>query len=439
MKKLQHILAILVFVIPGLSHSGESTISSNGKALVVYQRVGLASDAYPINQTARAGTLRVVKGVLTISGKATALSPTIVGSIPYIPYTTPLKAQSEWIGTGNSWFPYQYENMLKPAILTYMQAHGYSTAVFDYGQRVLVAATPAPRIKWLSWRVFIDSTGRARYTSAKLLDESPQTLYVSYTPKKVAEGLPAGFAYPDAGKIKWHLMDTSGNAITASTTIDVNGVYDEPSANQDASPPLPAGCAVDPVDGLVSCDSDFGLKCLINNQSDAACPTGQKDVRQLMDEVAPTFAIVDYARKVQPMYDDVDNGDGTFTSVARTLISITKREWKSGKVFFFISPSGGTKFNVEGEFGYELLLQTERYRVENDYSYTSLGAEQSITTSPAQTFAKSVTPPPGATCTSYTFNIIDPFLTNQVYDWRFDTVNLLPDSKYFYVAPLACY
>lgn len=440
MKLLSSGLALLACLVPGLSHSGEAVINNNAKALAVYQRVALATDGYATSISAKAGTLRVVNGVMSISGKATTLPSGVVGSMPHVTYpATPLKTQSEWLALGSYWFPYQYQNILKPGILPYMQAHGYSSAIFDFGQRVVVAANPNPRIKWLSWRVIIDSTGRERYSDAKLLDEAPQVLYVSYTPKAVADGLPPGFAYPDAGMIKWHLTDTSGNAITADTTIDVNGVYDEPTAQDDATPPLPAGCVVDAVDGLVSCDPDFGYKCLISQLSDPNCPTGITDLRQLMDDVAPAYAILDYARKVQPVYESVDNGDGTFTDVAKTTVSVNTRTWKIGKPFFFIAPGGGTKFSETGVFGYELLLQTDRFRVDSDLNYLSLGVQTSITTSPAQAFSKSVTPPPGATCASYTYNIIDPFLTNQVYDWRYDTVNLLPQSKYAYIAPLACY
>lgn len=439
LKSLPPLFVLLTCLISGAAHSSEAIINSNGKALAVYQRVGLPSDGYTNNLSARAGTLRVVGGALTISGRAMTLPSAIVGSLPYIPSTTPLRKQSDWISTANYWFPFQYHNILKPGILPYMRDNGYTTAIFDYGQRVQVDATPVPRIKWLSWRVVIDSSGRERYSDAKLLDEAPQALYVSYTPKAVTDGLPPGFAYPDAGTIKWHMTDTSGVAITSSVTIDVNGVYDEPFALAEAAPPYPAGCVLDTGDNQVSCDVDFGLKCLINKLSDPACPTGHKDVRELMDDTAPAYAVVDYARKVQPVYEDVDNGDGTFTSVAKTSVSIDTRNWVTGRPFFFISPSGGTRFSETGTFGYELLLQTDRYRVEADYSRRSLGAQQSVVMSPAQTFSKTVTPPAGARCADYSYNIIDPFLTTQVYDWRYDTVNLLPPSKYSYVAPLACY
>lgn len=439
MKLLASILAVAASLLTGWACAGEANIASGGKALAVYQRVGLSTDGYPVDVTAKSGTLRVVDGVMTISGDAVALPGGIVGALPYIPYTTPLRTQLQWIQTGNYWFPFQYHNMLKAGILPYMADHGYTTAMFDYGQRVVVAASPAPRIKWLSWRVLIDSTGRERYADVKLLDEAPQTLYVSYTPKKVAEGLPNGFAYPDAGKIKWNMMDSSGNAISAITTIDVNGAYDEPTAQVDAPDPLPAGCTRNPDDGQVACDPDYGLKCLINNQSDPGCPTAYKDVRQLIEDTAPAATIVDYTRKVQPIYEDVDNGDGTSTSVAKTAVSIDTRTWKAGRPFFFISPAGGTTFSETGSYGFELLLQTERYRVDNDLSYMNLGIKQKVVMSPSQSFAKTVVPPPGAICAAYTYKIIDPYETNEVYDWRYDTVNHLPPEKYTYVAPLACY
>lgn len=417
----------------------ESVINSGAKAFAVYQRVGLASDAYPVSMSAKAGTLQSVKGILTVSGRASNLPGTIVGSLPPVPYSTP-KTTSDWIATANYWFPYQYENFLKPNLLPYMQANGFSTAVFDYGQRVLVSASPSPRIKWLSWRVLIDSSGRARYADAKLLDESPQPLYVLYTPKKVADGLPAGSGYTDAGTIKWHLMDASGNAITATTTIDVNGAYDQPEVDAATPGPLPAGCSRNPDTGDAECDPSFGLQCLIDNQSRPACPTSYADVRQLIGLTAPSWVIVDYARHVQPVYEPVVQQDGSIVERLKTAVNITRREWKVGKKFFFISPGGATRFLVEGNYGYELRMQTERYRVEpDDLSYTILGMQENITTAPTTTFAKSASVGTGATCPGYTYNIIDPFATNQVYDWRTDTVNFLPQDRYTYVAPLNCY
>jgi hypothetical protein len=432
--------AALVMLASSFAVASEAMISKGAKAFAVYQRVGLADDGYPVSMNAKAGTLQSVKGVLTVSGRASELPGTIVGSLPHIPQSIPHRTQSQWIATANYWFPYQYENFLKPNFLPFMQSKGFSSAVFDFGQRVIVNASPAPRIKWLSWRVIVDSSGRARYADAKLLDESPQPLYVLYTPKKVADGLPPGSGYTDAGTIKWHLMDASGNAITGTTTIDVNGAYDQPEVDAGAPDPLPAGCSRNPDTGDAECDIAFGLECLINNQSKPSCPTGYVDVRQLIDLTAPSWVIVDYARHVQPVYEPVVQTDGSIAEELKTSVTITKREWKVGKTYFFISPGGATKFNVEGNYGYEIRMQTERYRVNSDdLTYTMLGIDDSVTAAPTTVFAKSASVPQGATCAGYTYNIIDPFATNQVYDWRFDTVNNLPPERYLSVAPLNCY
>lgn len=427
-------------IFASLATATESMITRGATAFAVYQRVGLAEDGYPVSMSAKAGTLQSMNGVLTVSGRASTLPGTIVGSLPPIPYTIPYRTQSQWIATANYWFPYQYENFLKPNFLPFMQSKGFSSAVFDFAQRVMVSATPAPRIKWLSWRVIVDSAGRARYADAKMLDESPQPLYVLYTPKKVATGLPADSGYTDAGTIKWHLMDASGNAVTSTTAIDVQGAYDQPEVDADAPDPLPAGCSRDPDTGAAECDIAFGLECLINNQSKPACPTTYTDVRQLIDLTAPSWVIVDYARHVQPVYEPVEQPDGSYAEELKTSVNITKREWKVGKNFFFISPGGGTRFLVEGNYGYELIMSMERYRVSSDdLSYTMLGIENSVTAAPTTSFAKSASVSGGQTCASYTYNIIDPFATNQVYDWRNDTVNGLPQDRYISVAPLSCY
>lgn len=407
-------------------------------ALAVYQRVGLASDGYQVDMKAKAGFLVTSRGVLTVSPRAANLNASVVGSMPYIPYGSP-RTQSQWIYTANYWFPYQYENFLKPNLLTFMQGKKVSTAIFDYGQRVLVQASPQPKIKWLSWRVVVDSSGRARYADAKLLDESPQPLYVLYTPKKLAEGLPSSLSYTDAGTIKWHIMDANGNQISAVTTVDVNGAYDQPEVDASAPDPLPAGCFRNP-DNEAECKPDFGLKCLIDKNSDASCPAGYVDVKSLIDLTAPSWVVVDYARHVQPVFEEVTLNDGSVIERLKTAVNVTRREWQTGRTYFFISPGGGTRFNVEGNYGYEIRRSTERYRVDpGNLSYTMTGLEEQVSSAPTANFSKSVPVTGGARCPSYTYNIIDPFDTNQVYDWRNDTVNYLPPAKYLSVAPLTCY
>ncbi len=303
------------------------TINKNGKALSITQRVGLSSDGYPSNVVARAGTLRTISGVMTITRNSTTIeSGVMAGGLAYIPDVGFPGTQSAWLAAANTQLSLSYLSM-KPAVTSYMGANGISSAIIDYAQRVLVDAVPAPKIKWLTWRVLIDSTGRDRFSSAKLLDESPQALHVTYIQKTASDGLPASFVLPDAGAIKWRVTDLGGVPITSDANIDVNGVYDEPQYIEGGV--VPAGCSIDAADGLVSCDVDFGLKCLINNQSSASCPSGYKDVRQLIDDTAPAFVTIDYARKVEPVYNEVESpaGSGEYVSVAKVGVSVNTRKW----------------------------------------------------------------------------------------------------------------
>ncbi len=408
------------------------------KTLVVNQKVGLAEEGYQTSFLARYGTPRfsTKSGVTLNRDSSTDLNPSSITQIPPINYdpTAPL-TQSQILLAADGTFQY-YVNDIANEMKAYMAPKGVSTGIYNYGQRITVKGAIAPKV--LVWQVMVDTMGRVRYGKARLIDESPLFVYALYTPLKVAEGLPSSWAYPNAGMIQWQMVDAEMLAATAMQTIDVAGVYDAPYATENQAPPLPAGCAVNSEDGAVYCNPDFGLECFINKQSHADCPTGHPDVMQLIDENGASGAFVDYGRKLQPVYDEIEDPPGSenYTRTARVAVSVTERKWIPGKRFFFIAPGGGARYLNSGTVGYELLSQVDRYRVEVDGQWQIIGTNISNDISPTLTYSKSVTLKRADKCIDFQYKIIDPFETLTVYDYRNDTVNFIPLDKYLSVAPI---
>lgn len=408
------------------------------KTLVVNQKVGLAEEGYQTSFLARYGmpSFSSKGGYSLNKDSSTDLNPSAIAQIPPVSYnvSSPL-TQSQILSIADSRFQF-YVGAIAANMKAYMAKKGVSTGIYNFGQRITVKGAIAPKI--LVWQVMVDTTGRVRYGKSRLIDESPLYVYAVYTPKAVAEGLPDGWAYPNAGTIQWQMVDAEMLAATPIQIIDVNGAYDAPNATENQAPPLPAGCSVGG-DGLVSCNPDFGLECFINKQSHPDCPTGYKDVMTLIDENGAAGAFVDYGRKLQPVYDDVESppGSGNYVGVARVAVSVTARKWVPGRRYFFISKGGNARYLNSGSVGYELLNQVDRYRVDIDGFTQKIGINVSTTISPTLTYSKSVALTRTDKCIDYQYKIIDPLHTLTVYDYRNDTVNNIPVDKYISVSPIA--
>lgn len=440
---MKRFILALLFIVPLVAFGDQGNAMRSGKALGLFQTVGLAEDGYPSSFLARLGAYQYTDDTgLSLAKNSASLDPTgSVGIVPYVPYNPlALQLQTDLLSNAKAYQQYAITHTLISDMRTYMRKVGASEVSYSYRQRVKVRGNPNPKV--ISWRVIIDAFGTPHYSDPKLVSDIPTFVYLAYTPKTVMSGLPASWAYPNAGKYTWSLVDKNFGNLTAVTTVDTNGAYDEPVA-QTTKPyttPYPAGCSID-TDGSgdMVCDPDYTLKCLIDKTSNASCPSAYKDLLTLITENGADGAYIDYSRQLQPVYDTVDNGDGTTSEVARVAISIDTRTWLKGKVYFFISPSGGAAFKETGRNGYTLINQVDRYAVQIDGSYEFMKSNTNTTISPTQNFSKSVTPPKGSKCINYGFSVIDPFTTNTVYDWRNDTVNILPQSAYTYVAPLNCF
>jgi len=238
-----------------------------------------------------------------------------------------------------------------------MKSSNSSSAIFQFDQEVQVQGQPTVPPPHLVWTLFTDSAGRVLYGDPIVIPGTPTYIYAIYTPKSVASGLPSGWAYPDAGTLKYQVLKTKDNSVVQNwVTLDVNGVYDDP---------------VQTVNSGVSVDPDKGLKCLINATT-SGCTTGYADLNTLMGQTGVIAAVVDYTRQVQPTTQV--NSDGTVSPKAS--LSYDQRNW---------SWTTCTYQNI-GSLGMELNAQTDRYLVLPSGQYSLMGTSSLKSQAPTQSF-----------------------------------------------------
>jgi len=261
---------------------------------------------------------------------------------------------------------------------TAMKASQSSSAIFQYDQEVQVLdpTTPPPH---LIWTVYVDSGGRVFYGDPIVIPASPTYIYAIYTPLSVASGLPAGWAYPDAGTLRYQVLKVKDNSLVQMwVTLNVNGAYDDPVQS------LNTGINVDP---------DKGLKCLMNKNS-GGCTIAYSDMVGLLGQNGSVVAVVDYTRQLQPTMQN--NADGTVSP--KTAVSYDQRNW---------SWSTCTYQNI-GSLGMELNAQTDRYLAMPNGQYSKMGTATQKSQAPTQPFNISAGVAPGyvSALSSYVFDPI---------------------------------
>ncbi len=88
------ILALLFLTIPLLASAQPGNTMRSGKALGLFQTVGLSEDGYPSSFIARLGVYQYANDTgLSLSKNSTSIDPAgAVGIVPYVPYN-PLSLQ----------------------------------------------------------------------------------------------------------------------------------------------------------------------------------------------------------------------------------------------------------------------------------------------------------------------------------------------------------
>lgn len=236
----------------------------------------------------------------------------------------------------------------------YIKAQGISSAFYSFTQEIMVNTPVGPKKRAVGFNVTVDHSGRPIYGSPKIIDPDPTILEAMYIPKRAVEGLPSNWAYPDAGFIKYRLLNKRYEPITGYSTVDTGGAFDE----------IPD-----------SADSDSGLRCLMDRRNPGC--SGPTDIRALSDETGSAMAIVDYIRLLEPDYEELPDG----TQQARGAISYDARLWDC------------TSYINRGFFGYVLRMRADRYSATPSAAGTPYQLLQQFggkTLSPSEPFNKAV-------------------------------------------------
>jgi hypothetical protein len=247
-------------------------------------------ETVPLNSTN--ATFTLFSGAVGYSGSGLQIQPdnnaygaTSIASVPIMPYTSGSKTKDEIVTQATN-FLLPFATDVGNALKAWMTANNYKAASFVYEQELIPSGVS--RTMKLVWQLSITEGGRTMYGAPRVIDGDPTYVYITYTPKALAVGLPSTWAYADAGILKWQLRKRDGTPQTNWVNIDTNGAYDEPVAN--------------------GSDPNSGVNCLANKRSSPSCPTAYTDAHTLISSTSSNGAIIDYTRKLQPQYTTLSDG-----------------------------------------------------------------------------------------------------------------------------------
>lgn len=384
--KLRAILLLVVALVTQVTYAASGRVSSIG-ARTYGLSVLTVSEVVtnPSNPQAKVGVFH--SGVSSDGGSTGSVSgvranpalPPLAGNLwAPVAYGTP--TLSNLLATSAAYsrtIVNSVTNQLKAAIKT----SNAGSAIFQYDQEVQVQGQPTTPPPHLVWTLFVDASGRVFYGDPIVIPGEPTYIYAIYTPKNVASGLPAGWAYPNAGTLRYQVLKAKDNSLVQDwVTVNVNGVYDDPIQT------VNSGAQVDP---------DAGLKCLVNSTS-GGCVTGYADLVTLLGQTGSVAAVLDYTRQLQPTMQN--NADGTVSP--KSAVSYDQRNW---------SWTSCTYQNV-GNLGMELNAQTDRYMVMPNGRYSQMGTASQRTQAPTQPFniSAGVAPSYVPSLSAYVFDTVTP-------------------------------
>lgn len=369
--------------------AASSVTRESGRALVVRQTVTGPDQGMRSSVLARVGALAMTEhgfGVDDIGRQAgNALS---VAQVNAINYGMGTRGQSELLSTARASL-FSQVDAIRTSMQSAMRTRGVSTGAFSFAQDVFVSSNSGPVRKMLVWTATVDANGRARYADPLLVDADPRVLYVTYTPLRLAQDLPQDWAYPDAGKLKWVVLNNRSEIVTPWQEIDVAGLFDSPDALD--------------IPGQAT-DEDAALKCLANAAlTGCTLPAGAKDVQALLDEAAASVAVIDYLYRLTPEYLDVEDppGSGAIKQVARTGFAFSQREYR-------YTSCTEIEYRNVGAFGMGLLKRATRATVKVGGPMRKTGQVTETAISPTRPFDLMVNNVPSSMIPSLDGLVIDP-------------------------------
>jgi hypothetical protein len=343
----------------------------------------------PINASTASFTLTSGKVGQTGNGlqiqpdnNAASTTASTIASVPVMAYSSGSATKDAIIAQATSWL-LPYAASLTTSLKSWMAINNYKAGSFIYEQEVVPQGTA--RSMKLVWQLAVSDTGRGLYGAPRLIDADPTYVYVTYTPKSVATGLPSSWAYSGAGILKWQLRKRDGTPQTSWASVDTNGAYDAPTSN--------------------GVDIDFGLKCLADKSSSLGCPTAYIDTKTLITNTASMGAIIDYVRQVAPVYDStIDASSGATIQTPRVSVSIDTRT---------LTPTDctNTTYRNTGSYGFTLNSNVDRYTVNEDMT-TPQFVQRFTSTSTSPTSSYDLTVSTTLSSTLLQSQVINPFDTS---------------------------
>lgn len=373
---------LLSFLLAVATHAAPPPSAVSAKqALKVVQKVdesgsdtSVSASVGPlVNSTAGFGTQVLRTDVRLPQAIASIAAPPIAANM----------SEAQILAVAKSHFR-SYAPSFANQMATWMRGYGVTFAWYSYQQKLIITypkrtgptapgLAPNQEERLLLWTMSTDQNGRALYGDPKIVAPKPKVLYVVYTPLKVDDNLPATWQYPNAGTLFVQVRDEEFAVVPGTDErIDVHGAFDEPT--EIAAP------GDDPEEAPAFAQ-DAALPCLMNNQT-AGCDASLPSVRTLMSERGATMAIVDYVRKVQPVYDESPAGSGNL--VARQSLVISERK---------VSYNGcsDVTYSNKGSFGFLLATNMSRYLMSPDGTYGPMAQTQTTEQSPTQSYEGTVT------------------------------------------------
>jgi hypothetical protein len=335
MKILLKSLVTLLFAVSGVTGAVAAPLTSSSEKNVLFiTETVTASGA--VNVSAKVGPLTTSEvgfgidrlGSTAATGAVPAAMPAILFSAGY-PTTTGRPTRGDVLDFANTQIRNNF-SFLQQSMAAYLTSNGISSGWFNFKEEVLIDVNGVAETWTIHWDYFSDQNGRGAFADARLASPDPKTLYVVYTPKAVDKDLPAGWAYTSgAGTFKYQLRNMNFQPVTDWITVDVNGLYDTAQTETEYL--------------------DAGVSCLMDN-ANPGCTVGAVDVKRLLDATGAVLAVVDYVRRVEPVWQDMP--DGTRIPVMGTSVDTRELTWNG-----CTTPT----YRNAGSFGYTLSSSLGRY------------------------------------------------------------------------------
>ena len=302
--------------------------------------------------SARVAPLTVSNAGFGLEKAAVVLPAFPVRAFSVISVESPV-TQGDALAAANDWMQAEMPGF-QARVSAWLKKEGLSSAFFSYTQDIMVATELGAKKRAIAFSGTVDISGRPLYGVPKIVDPDPTVLEAIYVPLKALDGMPPTWQYPNAGQLRYRILNKRFEPLTDWKAIQTNGAFDE-----------------DPK----STNLNSKLNCLMDRRYPAC--VGPTDIKKLLDDTGATFSVVDYVRRLEPEYEEQPNGD----LVAVGAISVDARIWDC------------TNYINKGFFGYKLTMRAERYLTKSTTTllgYDLLAQFGTKSISPTEPYTKSV-------------------------------------------------